>query len=657
MLRGIIIGAASGGILGVSAVTIASVVAPMPQPPAVTDAAPSAAPAPQTTAQAPNAADAPQASTPAAVPTDTGDAPDRDTLAALDGTVTAPSLVPQAGGAESLAAPAAAPESAAVDTASAEAPVLPNPLSLAPMAPQPADELSISTEPAQPPAPAPETEQSAFAEAPADDEALSDEERMPQLPVAQAAQEEAEEAAPVIADAAPAAPSAPVADTESVAAPTVAQETAPSVTVAALAVAPREDATLTDEATSDPAPAQPVVSGEDAQDFTPITGAPAQVAAAEPTTDQTVPVQDIKQAPVTSVITAPPVQQETPAETEAAEAPAQPTETPQPQTEADATVQTAQAAVTAPAPVEPRPARVPTIDSAEADGTAVEGEAQVAMLAPSARPQIGTPAVSLTDRAGGIAIRRPGVSAGAAPQTVAVVPDLPSDTRPIAQFAADFENPDQKPLMSIVLIDDGSGPTSGAPGIAALAEFPYALSFAVDAELPDAPERMALYRAEGFEVLAMVDLPQGAQARDAETTLNLILSEMPQALAVLEGVEGGLQTSRSASEQVSAILAATGHGLVTQNRGLNTMANLSRKEGVPALPIFRDFDGKDQTATVMRRFLDQAAFRAGQEGGVVMLGRLRPETITALLLWGLQDRASQVALAPVSAVLLGALDG
>jgi hypothetical protein len=44
--------------------------------------------------------------------------------------------------------------------------------------------------------------------------------------------------------------------------------------------------------------------------------------------------------------------------------------------------------------------------------------------------------------------------------------------------------------------------------------------------------------------------------------------------------------------------------------------------------------------------------RAGQQDeGVIMLGRVRPDTISALLLWGLQDRAASVALAPVSAVL------
>ena len=67
--------------------------------------------------------------------------------------------------------------------------------------------------------------------------------------------------------------------------------------------------------------------------------------------------------------------------------------------------------------------------------------------------------------------------------------------------------------------------------------------------------------------------------------------------------------------------------------------------------MFRDFDSKGQSSQVIRRFLDQAAFKAGQEGAVVMLGRLRPDTVSALLLWGLQNRAGEVALAPISAVL------
>lgn len=208
--------------------------------------------------------------------------------------------------------------------------------------------------------------------------------------------------------------------------------------------------------------------------------------------------------------------------------------------------------------------------------------------------------------------------------------------------------------MSILLIDQGSDLDGGEVGIAALRSFPYPISFAVDMTLADAAERMAIYRNEGFEVMAMVDLPEGAIASDAETTLAVAFSRMPEVVGVLEGTGAGLQPNRDVADQVTAILAQGGYGLVSQDKGLNTMPKLAVKEGVPAAPIFRDFDSKDQTPTVIRRFLDQAAFKAGIEGSVIMLGRMRPETISALLVWGLQDRASQVALAPISAVLLNA---
>jgi hypothetical protein len=53
----------------------------------------------------------------------------------------------------------------------------------------------------------------------------------------------------------------------------------------------------------------------------------------------------------------------------------------------------------------------------------------------------------------------------------------------------------------------------------------------------------------------------------------------------------------------------------------------------------------------MRRFMDNAAFRAGQEEAVILVARLRPDTVSVLLLWGLADRASRVAMAPVSYAL------
>ncbi|HAR82432.1 MAG TPA: hypothetical protein DCS25_08490 [Sulfitobacter pontiacus] len=307
-------------------------------------------------------------------------------------------------------------------------------------------------------------------------------------------------------------------------------------------------------------------------------------------------------------------------------------------------------------PVSPTPdTDVATAPSAP-DAQPEEAPADVVFGAPEqrtdGRPTIGTPAAITSERDTGVTINRlPTAQSGeqTAPEAQAT-----AQSPAITRYGQPFANPDDKPLMSVLLMDVGSDLQGGEVGIAALRSFPYPLSFAVDVSLPDAAERMQTYRNEGFEVLAMVDLPQGAQPSDAETTLAVAFSRMPEVIGVLEGLGAGLQPDRATADQVTAILGQGGYGLVTQDKGLNTMPKLAVKEGVPAAPVFRDFDSKGQTPTVIRRFLDQAAFKAGIEGSVIMMGRMRPETISALLVWGLQDRASQVALAPVSAVLKNA---
>lgn len=269
---------------------------------------------------------------------------------------------------------------------------------------------------------------------------------------------------------------------------------------------------------------------------------------------------------------------------------------------------------------------------------------RVATLGTNARPRVGTPATTL--------INRTDDAASAPVETVVqAAPTDPSQLPPVQRYSKAFENPDAKPLMSILLIDSGADLDAAEIGLPALSSFPYPISFAVNVSLPDASERMKRYRAEGFEVLAMLDLPPAAQPTDAEVSLAVALNGLPEVIGVLEGTGEGLQGTREVADQVTGILRASGHGLVTQNKGLNSMPKLAVKEGVPAAPVFRDFDSQGQQPRVIRRFLDQAAFKAGQEGGVIMLGRLRPETIEALLVWGLADRAGSVALAPVSAVL------
>ncbi|MWD28804.1 divergent polysaccharide deacetylase family protein [Aquicoccus sp. SCR17] len=287
----------------------------------------------------------------------------------------------------------------------------------------------------------------------------------------------------------------------------------------------------------------------------------------------------------------------------------------------------------------------------EAEGRALEDTAEPA---PEATEQATEetrvkPSGTLGDQADGVTTGRlPRIGDAQEPAEDATdTADPAGDTPPIRAYAEPVEVEAGKPRMSIILIDDGGL----SIGIEALEAFPYPLTFAVDATAPDAAERIGSYRARGFEVVAMVDLPKGATPTDAEVTLQEVLRRGPETVAVMETPQNGLSQSRALSDQVTRILADRGYGLVLFPKGLNTAQSLAEKAGVPAATIFRDFDAEGETPTVIRRFLDQAAFRAGQEENVIMVGRLRPDTISALLLWGLQDRANSVALVPVSQVL------
>jgi polysaccharide deacetylase 2 family uncharacterized protein YibQ len=53
----------------------------------------------------------------------------------------------------------------------------------------------------------------------------------------------------------------------------------------------------------------------------------------------------------------------------------------------------------------------------------------------------------------------------------------------------------------------------------------------------------------------------------------------------------------------------------------------------------------------VRRLLDRAVFKAGQDGLVSVVGKADPATVAALLEWTVEGKAATVALAPVTAVL------
>mgnify|MGYP001803555359 CR=1 FL=1 len=104
-----------------------------------------------------------------------------------------------------------------------------------------------------------------------------------------------------------------------------------------------------------------------------------------------------------------------------------------------------------------------------------EGDTETAALSPQdgGRVTIGTPATTLS-----IA------------QDAPVAADR-ADVNPLEDFAATYEERDGRPLMSIILIDDGQAPGGETLGASALSSFPYPLTFAIDAVMEDAPARMA----------------------------------------------------------------------------------------------------------------------------------------------------------------------
>jgi len=273
-------------------------------------------------------------------------------------------------------------------------------------------------------------------------------------------------------------------------------------------------------------------------------------------------------------------------------------------------------------------------------------EPEVAVVEPESAPETEVlPGVNgeagLPGGESGVRVNRPtdestgdGAAAGTQPALVA--------------HATAWTNPGDLPLMGIVLVDDGALP--GAP--AAVAALPVPVTVAVDPAAPGAADLAAAWRAAGVEVMVLSRLPDGAAPTDVAVTFEAVFAMIPEAVGVIDTGAGGLQVDRAVTEQAMARLAADGRGAVVPGGGLNMATRAAGEAGVPIATIYRDIDAEAGDAAAIRRQLDQAAFRARQDSGVVLVGRVRAETLSALMLWGAEQASEQVAVAPVSAILL-----
>ena len=275
----------------------------------------------------------------------------------------------------------------------------------------------------------------------------------------------------------------------------------------------------------------------------------------------------------------------------------------------------------------------PVIPEAEGDAAAGPSLRPVAPLSPPPRlPLSGTSRPAAQAASGG----EPAGTEGAE-----------DDRGALARFAVPFDAGDPRPLMSVVLVHEGAG-VDGE--MLDLLTFP--VTFAVDPALPDAAEIARRYREAGHEVLMLTPrLRRGMNAAEVAEAFSRASADLPGAVGLLDRPAGGVQNDRRLFDRLLRQLAEGGFGLLLYDRGLNDATRQAADRAVPAAEVFRLLDAQNERWTVIKRYLDRAAFKAAKEGRVVMLGRTTPETLRGLAEWALDDSAGGVALAPVSAIM------
>ena len=221
----------------------------------------------------------------------------------------------------------------------------------------------------------------------------------------------------------------------------------------------------------------------------------------------------------------------------------------------------------------------------------------------------------------------------------------------LTRYAAKFTNPDDKPVLAILLLDIGVA--AGGLDANALGGLPFVATIALDPKRPDASADAAKYRAAGSEVAIMVGaLPQGATPADLEVAYQSYTQSLPEAVALTGLPTAEFQSNRLMAQHIAQLLANDGRGLVTYEQGLNPGKQAAGKAGTAHASIEKLFGQAEDNSGTLGRELDRAAFEAGQRGSRVVALPTTPEAITGLMAWAASPAAAAVALAPVSAVMI-----
>jgi hypothetical protein len=302
-----------------------------------------------------------------------------------------------------------------------------------------------------------------------------------------------------------------------------------------------------------------------------------------------------------------------------------------------------------PAPVQPSPDPAPPATLAEVTAPElptpeVEAMPEVALL-----PEVA-PMPEVAPAAPQVRVNRPGLAVE--PEEEDVVTDSIAAT-PLTQYAARIDYAADLPKLAVVLVDDPALVT--APG--RLRDLPFLPTIVIDPTSEGAELRIMAYRAAGAEVALRAALPDGAVAADVETTLSAIFAAHPETIALFSDGQGPEAGSTALAEQVIARLAEDGRGFIVVPRGLGGVVRVAEQGGLAFAVIDRTLEAEGASQPSVERGLQQAALRARQNGQAVMLGQVSEATIAAIRAWAGRSDPSQLALTPVSAVLLEQLGG
>ncbi len=217
-----------------------------------------------------------------------------------------------------------------------------------------------------------------------------------------------------------------------------------------------------------------------------------------------------------------------------------------------------------------------------------------------------------------------------------------------------FEAPERRPVLSIVLIDSG---TEGV-GRDALRSLQVPITFAIPVNMVGAADIARDYADRGFETVSMLPFvgdevyEKGTNPEAMSDSIPAFLAAIPGSVALMDRVDGPLPRDANLARAALAGLQISGHGLLTHRAsGVNTVARQARSFGVPSAAIARVIDSGAGRQNI-RIALDRAVLDASKAGAAVVVGRTDPDTMTTLVSWLLGTGSKSVLLAPVSTAML-----